>query len=134
MKNGAVIMDPLGADRRSAPIGYSADEDPYAIPADRPNSLLFEGGPKMTPPSLSSFASVALDAPAAMREEVVIQITETALGKHVTYSIKGEDRSGVFEIERRYSDFFALREYFVHRWPGVFIPPVPPKKIIVLHT
>ena len=126
-----VIMDPLGAHSRPAPIGYSAEDDPYATPIDRPSSLLLESGLKMTPPSLASFASVSLEAPASFREEVVIQITEIALGKHVTYSIKGQDRSGVFEIDRRYSDFFALREYFLHRWPGVFIPPVPPKKILV---
>ena len=124
-------MDPLNAERNSAPIGYDEEDDPYVVAADRPNSLLFESGHKLAPPTMASFASVSLEGSSAMREEVVIQITETSMGKHVTYGIKGEDRSGVFEIYRRYSDFFALREYFVHRWPGVFIPPVPPKKIIV---
>lgn len=124
-------MDPLDADRRSAPIGYSADDDPYALPVDRPNSLLFESGSRLSPPALSTPSPIPVVASSPFHEEVSIQITDASLGKHVIYRISGQDRSGVFEIERRYSDFFALRGYFVHRWPGVFIPPVPPKKIIV---
>jgi hypothetical protein len=35
------------------------------------------------------------------------------------------------EIYRRYSDFFALREKLIERWPGVYIPNIPPKKVVV---
>jgi hypothetical protein len=30
-------------------------------------------------------------------------------------------------IERRYSEFAALREVLVKRWPGVMVPPLPAK-------
>ena len=29
---------------------------------------------------------------------------------------------------RRYSDFYTLRELFIDRWPGLYIPPVPSKR------
>jgi hypothetical protein len=32
---------------------------------------------------------------------------------------------------RRYSDFYALRETLVERWPGVYIPNIPGKKAVV---
>jgi hypothetical protein len=34
-------------------------------------------------------------------------------------------------IFKRFSDFFALREKLVERWPGVYIPNIPHKKIVV---
>ena len=30
-------------------------------------------------------------------------------------------------IYRRFSDFYSLREKFVERWPGIYIPNLPPK-------
>jgi hypothetical protein len=32
---------------------------------------------------------------------------------------------------RRYSDFYLLREKLIERWPGVYIPNIPPKKVVV---
>jgi hypothetical protein len=34
-------------------------------------------------------------------------------------------------IYKRFSDFFALREKLVERWPGIYIPNIPHKKIVV---
>jgi sorting nexin-1/2 len=34
-------------------------------------------------------------------------------------------------IHRRFSDFYALRAKLLERWPGVFIPNIPPKKAVV---
>ena len=34
-------------------------------------------------------------------------------------------------VYRRYSDFFTLREKLIERWPGVYIPNIPPKKVVV---
>jgi len=33
---------------------------------------------------------------------------------------------------RRYSDFDRIRSLLVARWPGVYIPPLPPKKAVVM--
>lgn len=46
----------------------------------------------------------------------------------MTYEVKGTDEDGPFEGRRRYNDFFHLRQVMLVRWPGVFIPPIPPKK------
>lgn len=42
----------------------------------------------------------------------------------------GSDRQGKFEIFRRYSDFFALRELFNDRLAGLYIPPIPSKRTV----
>lgn len=34
------------------------------------------------------------------------------------------------ELFRRYSDFHALRIKFTERWPGLYIPNIPPKKAV----
>jgi sorting nexin-1/2 len=35
------------------------------------------------------------------------------------------DDGSKLQITRKYSDFYALREALVRRWPGLFLPPVP---------
>lgn len=54
---------------------------------------------------------------------------DSYLSKHVTYLVHGEDSSGSFHVQRRYSDFQTLRNQLQNRWPGCFIPPTPPKKL-----
>jgi sorting nexin-1/2 len=53
-------------------------------------------------------------------------IKKEGLKSYVNYTIilKGTNET----IFRRYSDFFALRKKLTERWPGVFIPNIPPKK------
>jgi len=48
--------------------------------------------------------------------------------KYILYTVKGEDKNGIFEILRRYSDFVFLRNSLYQRFPGVYIPAMPPKK------
>lgn len=33
-------------------------------------------------------------------------------------------------VTRRFSDFYSLREKIVERWPGLYIPNIPPKKAV----
>ena len=47
------------------------------------------------------------------------------------FKVKGNDKEGNFEVRRRYNDFFCLRQNLIQRWPGCYIPPIPPKKTIV---
>ena len=49
-------------------------------------------------------------------------------GDYIQYTVFGFDKLGKFEIFRRYSDFAVLRELFVERWPGLYIPPLPGKR------
>lgn len=52
------------------------------------------------------------------------------MNKFVVYKVHGLDDKGSFEVYRRYSDFEALRAALVLRWPGCYVPPVPPKKAV----
>jgi len=51
-------------------------------------------------------------------------------GGHIVYTVVGTDSEGPFEIFRRYKEFHLLRQQLVTRLPGLYIPPVPPKKAI----
>ena len=52
---------------------------------------------------------------------------EKNIGAFITYTLNGTDI--LEKISRRYSDFYALYEKLVQRWPGVYIPRIPPKLI-----
>lgn len=49
---------------------------------------------------------------------------------HIKYTVTGVDAEGPFEEQRRYKEFFALRNTLSTRWPGIYIPPIPEKKIV----
>ena len=51
-----------------------------------------------------------------------LRATDTA---YTIYIIKSPLFSG--DLERRYSDFFALREKLLRNYPGIYIPNIPPK-------
>jgi len=44
---------------------------------------------------------------------------------------QGYDSLGQFEAFRRYNDFYVLRGYMKSKWLGLYVPGVPPKKVIV---
>ena len=48
--------------------------------------------------------------------------TITGGGMVTTYTVRGVDDEGDFEISRRYRVFFALFAVFKTRWPGCFLP------------
>ena len=52
-----------------------------------------------------------------------------SMKKYVTYSLSGKAISGL-KLSRRFSDFYALRKKLLERWPGVYIPNIPPKKAV----
>ena len=47
---------------------------------------------------------------------------------HIVYVVKGVDLQGEWECQRRFNEFFVLHETLSKRWPGITLPPVPPKK------
>ena len=51
--------------------------------------------------------------------------------KHTVYKMTGKDHLGEFEGVRRYSHFNLFREILITRFPGLYIPPMPPKKKLV---
>lgn len=52
---------------------------------------------------------------------------EKNIGTFISYTLNGTDITE--KMSRRYSDFFALYEKLLQRWPGVYIPRIPPKII-----
>ena len=51
-------------------------------------------------------------------------------GSHMEYMVKGEDRQGPWSGARRFSQFYELSDALQQRWPGIFLPRLPPKKAI----
>ena len=56
--------------------------------------------------------------------------TITGGGMVTTYTVKGVDDEGEFEISRRYRVFYALFQVFKTRWPGCFLPQLPEKNFV----
>lgn len=52
------------------------------------------------------------------------------LSKKIFYLIVGADKSGEFQISRRYTEFALLRSVLINMWPGFYIPKIPTKKKI----
>ncbi len=46
----------------------------------------------------------------------------------VTYKLDGFYDNREFNVERRYKEFILFRKYLTNNWPGILIPPIPPKK------
>ena len=58
---------------------------------------------------------------------IFIASTSELNGKTL-YHIKGDFLPNNTEIARRYRDFDLLYNKLCHNWPGIFLPPIPPKK------
>ena len=72
----------------------------------------------MNPPKQLSTYPMYIDNPKKVDKTV---------GSFIAYTMDGTDVTE--QLTRRYSDFFALYEKLVQRWPGIYIPRIPPKKI-----
>lgn len=58
------------------------------------------------------------------------QLMGSGPSKHHAFRVKGTDHYGDLEVFRRYREFDKLRQMFMDRFPGLFIPPLPEKKKI----
>ncbi|CAD8060248.1 unnamed protein product [Paramecium sonneborni] len=47
----------------------------------------------------------------------------------IIYKIQGQDRTGNFQIQRRFSEFYQLRLQLVEKWQYCYIPAIPEKAI-----
>ena len=56
-----------------------------------------------------------------------------AAAKHHVYKIRGSDHLGMLEIFRRFSNFYELREILFSRFLGLYVPPIPEKKKMVIN-
>ena len=81
-------------------------------------------------------ATISQSAASRPSLDSYVEIGTPIPGSHVLYPIavgitQGRDKRGDFSCKRRYNDFFALHRYLLLRWPGIPIPQIPPKKLIV---
>ena len=64
-----------------------------------------------------------------MKIDIVSQeLVGSGTSKHTVYRIKGHDSLGDIDVTRRYREFDQFREVLYQRYPGIFIPPIPPKQ------
>lgn len=47
----------------------------------------------------------------------------------VQYQVKGKDSLGEWEGMRRFNHFYLLHEVLQQRWPGIYLPKLPRKKL-----
>ncbi|CAD8163391.1 unnamed protein product [Paramecium octaurelia] len=66
--------------------------------------------------------------------EISVEVSDpkvqSGLNKYTTYSVRGMDKNGQFDVIRRFSDFRLIRQFLITKWPGCYIPPLPPRKAI----
>ncbi|CAD8077497.1 unnamed protein product [Paramecium sonneborni] len=66
--------------------------------------------------------------------EISVEVSDpkvqSGLNKYTTYSVRGMDKNGQFDVIRRFSDFRLIRQFLIIKWPGCYIPPLPPRKAI----
>ena len=72
----------------------------------------------MNPPKALSTYPMYIDNPKKV---------EKTMGSFISYTMDGTDVTE--QLTRRYSDFFALYEKLLKRWPGIYVPRIPPKKM-----
>jgi len=98
----------------SGEINYSQNDPLAAIGYQAEPGDIYYMNP---PPQLSTYP-MYIDNPKKV---------EKTMGTYVSYTMDGTDVTE--QLTRRYSDFFALYEKLLQRWPGIYIPRIPPKKI-----
>ena len=97
----------------SGEINYSQNDPLAAIGYQaEPGDIYY-----MNPPQQLSTYPMYIDNPKKI---------EKTMGTYVSYTMDGTDVTE--QLNRRYSDFFALYEKLLQRWPGIYIPRIPPKK------
>jgi len=68
------------------------------------------------------------------RRKILVDRTEerkTTLSKYMVYLIECDPKpKGVVTVARRYSDFIWLRKILTEQFPALWVPPLPPKKIM----
>lgn len=55
-------------------------------------------------------------------------VKQTVGADYHSYPIVGKDSLGEIECSRRFQNFIDFRAMLVTRYPGLYIPPIPPKK------
>jgi hypothetical protein len=64
-----------------------------------------------------------------MRLEIIeVENQGSGSNKYTSYHVKGYDSLGEIDVFRRYREFLQFRDVLFSRYPGLVIPPIPPKQ------
>jgi hypothetical protein len=55
-------------------------------------------------------------------------MNKSTFSSHHAYPITGKDSLGNVDCHRRYSHFHMFAETLIRRFPGLYVPPIPPKQ------
>lgn len=78
-----------------------------------------------------SESAYQLYAVITVTEPVLQQGPNEKIPPYVTYLVTGRDPHGEFNVRRRFREFLLLRNKFVERFTGMYIPPIPSKRTAV---
>ena len=57
-----------------------------------------------------------------------VETQGSGTSKHTSYHVQGRDSLGDIDVFRRYREFLQFRDILFSRYPGLVIPPIPPKQ------
>jgi hypothetical protein len=128
----------------TAPQMQATPAQPVSVPAPAPtpaipsNSESQEEAKIPTPQPVSAPTNVPRPVPVQPstpvmegdEDDSIFTVTDPVNTGHVSYTVRGRDDEGEFEGQRRYNDFYHLRNSLVNRWPGTFVPAIPGKKAV----
>ena len=104
---------------------------PPTAPMPTPAPVVATAPTQVPVPTPAPVDQVPVPAPTPVDDiESIFTVTDPVHAGHVSYTIKGRDEDGDFEGQRRYNDFYHLRNALINRWPGTFIPAIPAKKAV----
>ena len=94
------------------------------------------GGPTAAAPGQDPNESVYV---AANDGEIELAVGEPVLVKsglteHHAYPVTGRDSLGEIDVQRRFQNFYDFRHMLTVRFPGLYIPPVPGKTQLGMHS
>ncbi|CAI2363823.1 unnamed protein product [Moneuplotes crassus] len=127
--------------QEKSPYDYPVEEDQIAAPTypvigqeeqKETGASLEEQKVALTPSSGSKIADVTrpiieYDPNAKITVSEPKKQSSGVVGNHTEYRVKGNNSGGDFDENRRYKEFYSLRNLLNQNWPGFFIPAIPPK-------
>jgi hypothetical protein len=63
-----------------------------------------------------------------------VTVKQGKIDHFVFYTVKGTDKQGSFEVVRTSHHFQEIRAILTSRWPGSYVPALPPKRMIAKTT
>ena len=105
---------------QTIPVGTAYDQTQPQMPAASPRIDSSAQISNFYSPQNDGYMEVAVSDPILVKQQ---------FKDFHAYPIVGRDSLGDFECQRRFNHFYEFRLALVLRYPGLYIPPLPPKKL-----